>query len=370
MDKKRKIIIGVSIAISVVILGGGALGFHNYSVKAEEKAKVVQKKEERNKIKKLKKEVLSYYTDDKKTNIKQEIEISDLKETSLDLSELTKNGKNDTKEVDEMELDIYLARKMLSLRWNVINLLDENGVLKENADVEGTEESVNAYKETKPEFFIEQKKALNEAKNQETQIKNAECKVNQLFATVIKEDVKEGITWDNYNVAKTEIDKIKQDKAKNSLLEYLKKPNEYLKKKDEQNKAKAAEQQAVVSEQAKENNSNANNNEGSSNSSQSNKSYNNSSNGSSSSSSKSNGSSSSKNYSSSNGSNNSGIANKGSSSTSKSTGGNTKSSGGESTGSKSSSNNSGNSTSPNYDYDKKSDSESNVNGGSNDYWGW
>ncbi|MBC1697550.1 hypothetical protein HB942_13405 [Listeria welshimeri] len=381
MDKKRKIIVGVSIAVGLVILGGGALGFHNYNVKAEEKAMTV--KQNKNKVKALQEEVNKFYTNPKKEDIVEDAKKDDVKELLEKALKLPKDLDN-AKELQTLTTDINDLRKMVYARDKVMSLLDDQKALVSGANIQLAQEDIDRLKTIKPIFVEEQQKVIDEANNQKKVIDEATTKVNNLFTTEQKTEVKKEVTRDTYNVAKEAVNKIKQKQAKEELLKNLDTVNKSLTEKEKKEKQAAAEkavqnETSKPAESTKSADSNSSSNESNS---SSNKSSNNNSGGD-----RSSGSSTPKNpvtdgkqSSGDNGNTKSSSGNKstnkssGGSGTTKSSGGSNKSSGGNS--SKQSGGNSGNKSNnnggdkSNYDYDKKSDTEKNVNGGTNDYWGW
>lgn len=381
MDKKRKIIVGVSIAVGLVILGGGALGFHNYNVKAEEKAMTV--KQNKNKVQALQEEVNKFYTNPKKEDIVEDVKKDDVKELLEKALKLPKDLDN-AKELQTLTTDINDLRKMVYARDKVMSLLDDQKALVSGANIQLAQEDIDRLKTIKPIFVEEQQKVIDEANNQKKVIDEATTKVNNLFTTEQKTEVKKEVTRDTYNVAKETVNKIKQKQAKEELLKNLDTVNKSLTEKEKKEKQAAAEkavqnETSKPAESTKSADSNSSSNESNS---SSNKSSNNNSGGD-----RSSGSSTPKNpvtdgkqSSGDNGNTKSSGGNKstnkssGGSGTTKSSGGSNKSSGGNS--SKQSGGNSGNKSNnnggdkSNYDYDKKSDTEKNVNGGTNDYWGW
>lgn len=376
MDKKRKIIIGVSIAISLVILGGGALGFHYTSVKAEEKE---QAQQEKNEIKEVQKEINSYFSNAKKENLADNVTKEDLDNLSNKIKKLPKKNLDYMQEIQVLTKDFTDLTNMFLAKKNVDSLLDGQQVLVSGANIEMAQTDVDILKDKKPVFVEEQQKIINEAKSQEKVIKEAQGKVNDLFKDVNKVTVKSDVSRDTYNAAKESVSKIKNKDIQANLTKELDKVNAYLTKKETAAKEKqeTAYEQAAEKAQANENN-NATSNKESSQSGQRNKEYssNNNSGGNSSSSQKSSGSSSSKSYSSSSGSSNSGSTNKGSSSTSKSNGSSNKSSGSSSSGNSSSgskpSSNSGSDSKTDYNTNDEgiNGTSENQNGGSDISWGW
>ncbi|TYV00742.1 hypothetical protein [Listeria monocytogenes] len=245
MDKKRKWIIGVSIAIGLVILGGGALGFHYHSVKAEEKkqaeAQEAQSKKLQQTIQTYQKEVNAWYTDDKKEGLQKattEKEITSM-ESKLKKLEGKEMSVDTAAKLNTLVMDVGYARSMLDAQTKVASLFDGTGALVENAQLEAAEKAVNQLKETKPAFVKAQQKRLTEAKNQVKTIEEATKAVNALYTNDKRETVQSNVTQVNYTTAKTKVASIKQAKAKKTLSDALAKVETVLQKQKE-----VAQQQA------------------------------------------------------------------------------------------------------------------------------
>ncbi|EPP2127180.1 toxin Cry1Ac domain D-VI-related protein [Listeria monocytogenes] len=352
MDKKRKIIVGVSIAVGVLLLGGGALGFHNYSVKAEQKEMAL--KQNKNEVKALQEEINKCFTNSKKENIVASLKKEDVKE----LHEKTKKLPKDldvAKERQSVITDVDDLIKMVYAREKVASLLDDQQVLVAGANIKLAQADVDRLKTKKPVFAEEQQKVIDEANNQQKVIDEATAKVNSLYTNDKKTEVKSDVTREAYNLAKEAVDKIKQKQRKESLIVSLDTVNKFLNEKDAQKQAAGQKNQQNVATNDSET---ASSNESGSKSSGSNGNSSNYSGGNNSSSSSSSG-------------NNSTSKSAGGSSASKSSGGSSKSSGG------SSSNKSKGTTGgskPKTDYDTKKEgingSTENQNGGTDTAWGW
>ncbi|EBF5150740.1 hypothetical protein FH008_06075 [Listeria monocytogenes] len=239
MDKKRKWIIGVSIAIGLVILGGGALGFHYHSVKAEEKkqaeAQQAQSKKLQQTIQTYQKEVNTWYTDDKKEGLQKtttEKEITSM-ESKLKKLEGKEMSVDTAAKLNTLVMDVGYARSMFDAQTKVDSLFDKSGALVENAQLEAAEKAVNKLKETKPAFVKAQQKRLTEAKNQVKTIEEATKAVNALYTNDKRETVQSNVTQANYTTAKTKVASIKQAKAKKTLSDALAKVEAVLQKQKE-----------------------------------------------------------------------------------------------------------------------------------------
>ncbi|EQC1968751.1 toxin Cry1Ac domain D-VI-related protein, partial [Listeria monocytogenes] len=269
-----------------------------------------------------------------------------------------------TRELKEMASEWAYAEYMYNYQLSVEKLLDTNGILREDANIQQVEEQrKDLVDNTKKENFAKSfDPILKEALAQQTQITEATKQVDSLYTSNEHKEVKDGITWDNYNKAKASVDKIKQGKANKDLTASLKKANDALKAQDAKKEAQAKAEQASqeVASNSNDTSTNSSSND----------------NATSKSSGKSSGSTSSGN------SNNSTSGNSGNSRSS-STDGNPKSSSGsssKSTGGSSSSNKSsskgssskstGGSTSKNAETGSTHIEEPNSDGGTNIYDGW
>ncbi|EAE8633117.1 hypothetical protein BR104_14745, partial [Listeria monocytogenes] len=191
MDKKRKIIVGVSIAVGVLLLGGGALGFHNYSVKAEQKEMAL--KQNKNEVKALQEEINKCFTNSKKENIVASLKKEDVKE----LHEKTKKLPKDldvAKERQTVITDVDDLIKMVYAREKVASLLDDQQVLVAGANIKLAQADVDRLKTKKPVFAEEQQKVIDEANNQQKVIDEATAKVNSLYTNDKKTEVKSDVT--------------------------------------------------------------------------------------------------------------------------------------------------------------------------------
>ncbi|MBC2251137.1 hypothetical protein HCB49_14170 [Listeria sp. FSL L7-0123] len=225
MEKKRKIIIGVSLAVAVVILGGGALGFHNYSVKADQKEMAL--KQSNSEVKALQEEINKYFTNSKKENIVASFKKEDVKVLLEKAKKLPKDLDN-AKAMQTITTDIDDLMKMVYAREKVASLLDDQQVLVAGANIQLAQADVDRLKTKKPVFAEEQQKVIDEANNQKKIIDEATAKVNQLFTSDQKTDVKSGTTREAYNQAKENVSKIKQSLAKENLNKYLDKVSAYV----------------------------------------------------------------------------------------------------------------------------------------------
>lgn len=242
MDKKRKIIVGVSVAVGLVILGGGALGFHNYNVKAEEQEMAL--KQDQNKVKALQEEINKCFTNSKKENIVASVKKEDVKELHEKVKKLPKNL-DVAKERQTVITDVDDLIKMVYAREKVASLLDNQQVLVAGANIKLAQADVDRLKTKKPVFAEEQQKVIDEANNQQKVIDEATAKVNSLYTNDKKTEVKSDVTREAYNLAKEAVDKIKQKQRKESLNVSLDTVNKYLNEKE-----KEAQKQAEAEKKA------------------------------------------------------------------------------------------------------------------------
>ncbi|MBC2187288.1 hypothetical protein HCB28_14000 [Listeria sp. FSL L7-0253] len=243
MEKKRKIIIGVSLAVAVVILGGGALGFHNYSVKADQKEMAL--KQSNSEVKALQEEINKCFTNSKKENIVASFKKEDVKVLLEKAKKLPKNLDN-AKAIQTITTDIDDLMKMVYAREKVASLLDDQQVLVAGANIQLAQADVDRLKTKKPVFAEEQQKVIDEANNQKKIIDEATAKVNNLYTNDKKTEVKSDVARDAYNLAKEAVDKIKQKQSKESLTISLDTVNKFLNEKDNQKQAAAQKNQQNI----------------------------------------------------------------------------------------------------------------------------
>ncbi|EAD9483304.1 hypothetical protein H8486_001252 [Listeria monocytogenes] len=364
LTNKKKWLIGLAI-ITVVVAGSIGWGVNSYAKEKEEQQQITEQEKQ---IDDVAKKVDALYLDDTKEFLAKDISKDKIEEADKALQALKDEKiltKKITRELKEMASEWAYAEYMYDYQLSVEKLLDTNGILREDANIQQVEEQrKDLVDNTKKENFAKSfDPILKEALAQQTQITEATKQVDSLYTSNEHKEVKDSITWDNYNKAKASVNKVKQEKANKDLTAALKKANDALKaqdaKKEAQAKAEKASQEVASNSNDTSANSSSNNNATSK------------------SSGKSSGSTSSGN------SNNSTSGNSGNS-RSGSTGGNSKSSSGSSskpTGGSSSSNKSssnsgssskstGGSTSKNAETGSTHIEEPNSDGGTNIYDGW
>ncbi|ECP4565093.1 hypothetical protein FZQ62_14455 [Listeria monocytogenes] len=365
LPKKNKWLIGIALSV-IVIAGAIGWGVNSYAKEKEEQQQITEQEKQ---IADVAKKVDALYLDDTKEFLAKDISKDKIEEADKALQALKDEKiltKKITREIKEVASEWAYAEYMYDYQLSVEKLPDTNGILREDANIQQVEEQrKDLVENTKKENFAKSfDPILKEALAQQTQIREATKQVDSLYTSNEHKEVKDGITWGNYNKAKASVDKVKQEKANKDLTASLKKANDALKaqdaKKEAQAKAEKASQEVASNSNDTSTNSSSNDNAtskssgssspGSSGNSNSGSSSNSSrsSNSPSSSSSKSSGSSSSASKSPSNG--NSSKSSNGSSSKS----GNSKSSSGSSSS----------------DSSKSTWTEENEMGGTNIYEGW
>ncbi|MCD2255043.1 toxin Cry1Ac domain D-VI-related protein [Listeria marthii] len=243
MEKKRKIMIGVSVAVGVLMLGGAVLGFHNYSVKADQKEMAL--KQSNSEVKALQEEINKCFTNSKKENIVASFKKEDVKVLLEKAKKLPKNMDN-AKAMQTITTDIDDLMKMVYAREKVASLLDDQQVLVAGANIQLAQADVDRLKTKKPVFAEEQQKVIDEANNQKKIIDEATAKANNLYTNDKKTEVKSDVTRDAYNLAKEAVDKIKQKQSKESLTISLDTVNKFLNAKDDQKQAAAQKNQQNI----------------------------------------------------------------------------------------------------------------------------
>ncbi|HAO6394063.1 TPA: hypothetical protein IQC11_001358 [Listeria monocytogenes] len=363
LPKKNKWLITIALS-AIVIAGAIGWGVNSYAKEKEEQQQITEQEKQ---IDDVAKKVDALYLDDTKEFLAKDISKDKIEEADKALQALKDEKiltKKITRELKEMASEWAYAEYMYNYQLSVEKLLDTNGILREDANIQQVEEQrKDLVDNTKKENFAKSfDPILKEALAQQTQITEATKQVDSLYTSNEHKEVKDGITWDNYNKAKASVDKIKQGKANKDLTASLKKANDALKAQDAKKEAQAKAEQASqeVASNSNDTSTNSSSND----------------NATSKSSGKSSGSTSSGN------SNNSTSGNSGNSRSS-STDGNPKSSSGsssKSTGGSSSSNKSsskgssskstGGSTSKNAETGSTHIEEPNSDGGTNIYDGW
>ncbi|EDN9477312.1 TPA: toxin Cry1Ac domain D-VI-related protein [Listeria monocytogenes] len=370
LPKKNKWLIGIVLS-AIVIVGAIGWGVNSYAKEKEEQQQITKQEKQ---IADVAKKVDALYLDDTKEFLAKDISKDKIEEADK-ASQALKDEKKLTKEIAQkvkgLASDWGLADVMYNYQLEVEKLLDPNKVLREDANIQQVEEQrKDLVENTKKENFAKSfDPILKEAIAQREQITEATKQVDSLYTSNEHKEVKDGITWDNYNKAKASVDKVKQGKANKDLTASLKKANDALKAQDAKKEAQAKAEQASQEVASNSNDTSAN--------SSSNDNATSNSSGESSGSTSSGNSTSSASGNSGNSSSSNGSSKSSSSSSSKSASGSSKSNK-SSSNSGSSSKASGGSTSKNEkggpDYHVSDDELTNIgeneNGGTDYAWGW
>ncbi|HCV8541115.1 TPA: hypothetical protein OWU96_002704 [Listeria monocytogenes] len=356
----------ITIALSAIVIAGAiGWGVNSYAKEKEEQQQITKQEKQ---IADVAKKVDALYLDDTKEFLAKDISKDKIEEADK-ASQVLKDEKILTKEIAQKVKDLASdwghADVMYNYQLEVEKLLDPNKVLREDSNIQQVEEQrKDLVENTKKENFAKSfDPILKEAIAQREQITEATKQVDSLYTSNEHKEVKDGITWDNYNKAKASVDKVKQEKANKDLTTGLKKANDALKAQDAKKEAQAKAEQASQEVASNSNDTSANSSSND--------------NATSKSSGKSSGSTSSGN------SNNSTSGNSGNSRSSStdgnpksSSGSSSKSTGGSSSSNKSSSNSgsssksTGGSTSKNAETGSTHIEEPNSDGGTNIYDGW
>jgi hypothetical protein len=246
---KKKWMIGIGVALIVV----GGYGFTQYQTyaKAEEEKQALQVKQEKidKKVTSYEKEAVSFYLNNNKELLAQDVTIEDVEalKRKLQLVEKQEMRAKTEKKWNTATVDTINAGKMIVLREKVNQLVDKNGALTEKANVADAEKQAKDLKEIKPVFYAAQNKKIQEAKRQQMQITKAKQAVDALFTDATRKNIKPNVKRDQFQAALNEKNKVKQPKAKQMLIQDLNRVENYLINQEKQ----AAAQQAQEVEQSK-----------------------------------------------------------------------------------------------------------------------
>lgn len=244
LSKRTSWILAIS---GIIVAGGICWGIYSYIDNKNQLA------DQETQVAKLEKQVNDLYADKTKELLKKDISEKEIEtaeksldafkgktlltpEITEDMAQITKNWGN--------------ADYMYTYQMQVETLLDPNGALRADADIQKVEtQRADLIKNTKKETFAKSfDPVLKEASAQQNQIDVANQQVTALYSNFDKKEVKKDLTWDTYNKAKASVDKVKQAKAKQNLTTNLKPANDALKAEDEK-EAQAAEAAKVAAAQ-------------------------------------------------------------------------------------------------------------------------
>lgn len=245
---KKKWIIGIG--IGAVLLVGGSYGLTQYQThaKAEEEQQTFDQQQDKlaKQVASYKKEAAAFYLTAKKERLAQDVTAEQVTALASKLDGL--EGKEMrvaiAEKLNTTIVDTAYAEKMVALRDKVNGLLDKNGSLAEKANVAAVEKQATGLKEAKPVFYVEQNKIIQQAKQQQAQIKKANEAVDALFTDTSRKTIKSNVTRAQFQSALKEKNKVKQVKAKQVLIQDLNRVESYLTAQEKQ----AAERQAQAAQ--------------------------------------------------------------------------------------------------------------------------
>ncbi|HAA6501937.1 TPA: hypothetical protein P8758_001326 [Listeria monocytogenes] len=259
LPKKNKWLIGIALS-AIVIAGAIGWGVNSYAKEKEEQQQITEQEKQ---IADVAKKVDALYLDDTKEFLAKDISKDKIEEADKALQALKDEKiltKKITREIKEVASEWAYAEYMYDYQLSVEKLLDTNGILREDANIQQVEEQrKDLVENTKKENFAKSfDPILKEALAQQTQITEATKQVDSLYTSNEHKEVKDGITWDNYNKAKASVDKVKQGKANKDLTASLKKANDALKAQDAKKEAQAKAEQASQEVASNSNDTSAN----------------------------------------------------------------------------------------------------------------
>lgn len=231
------------VALALLLVGGAYGGYKVYEHKQEQQLE----QQQLNTIKALQNSVTTLYKDLKKELLAENINQKKIDQVKQELQKKEKSFSLDNqKKFDSLLVDIQHAENMYKLQEESSQLLDENGVLKENANIAKVEEYASELHKIKPLFVETVTVKINEAKTQQTDIVDATNSVNSLFVKEDRKEVKDDVIRGHYDAAVNAVNKIKQEKAKQELSVFLNVVNSFITQKE----ALAAKAQEELQKQA------------------------------------------------------------------------------------------------------------------------
>lgn len=226
---KKKFIAG---AMAAVVLVGGGYGGYTVYANYQEKQEVQKQLDA---ISDLQSKVNNMYIDSEKEFSAEGLTQENIDEVNKELKKL--EGKEFTQEtagkLNTVIMDLGYVTSMFELQNLVDNLLDENGVLTEEADIEAASEKAEELQLYKEAFVTEQEADIEEANAQQEVIEVAREKLLSFFTGSENEDVKPDVTRTDYNEAKELVEKIKQVETKADFSNVLITVDTYLTEQEE-----------------------------------------------------------------------------------------------------------------------------------------
>lgn len=235
------------VALALTLVGGAYGGYKVYEHRQEQHLE----QQQLNTIKDLQNSVITLYKDTKKELLAENINQMKIDQVKQDLQCQKENSfsLHNKKKFASIKVDLRNAEKMFQLQEEAGQLLDENGVLTENANIASVEEYASELHRIKPLFVETVFLKINEAKTQQNDILVATDSVNSLFVTEERKEVKDDIIRGPYDAAVNAVNKIKQEKAKRELSVFLEQVNRFITQKE----VLAAKAQEESQKQALEN---------------------------------------------------------------------------------------------------------------------
>ncbi|MBH0167157.1 hypothetical protein IHV12_19720 [Fictibacillus sp. 7GRE50] len=234
---KNKVIVGF---LSAALVTGG--GFYTYSnhVEAVESKRVEAQQTET--ITDIQKRVDKLYSNSKKEFLSKGINYDQIQVIKRDLE--NQEGKGFTTDnavkLNTAIMELSDAENMLQLQTLVQGLLDQKGVLIENAAISKASEKASNLKGIKPAFADQQLRVINVAKQQDVQLKDSTKKVHSLFLNLQQKKVRPEVNQQQLEAIKKQVSQIKQENTKKGLMDLLNVVGHEIKKK-EQSKMKVIE---------------------------------------------------------------------------------------------------------------------------------
>ncbi|WP_051120151.1 L,D-transpeptidase family protein [Bacillus sp. 1NLA3E] len=237
---KRKTIMFSMIIIFILIGMGFSYVHHIQKVKAAEQKKTEEYNDQL--IKSAKEMVGNLYANDKKEALATDIS-----------DEKIKKALNKVGQVKDVSLKKTLVKEinnvafLLKVQTDLASLLID-GVLIEGADEEkiaALSKNVDKVKPINPKIYNTFNSVLEEISTQFNTIKTAKEKLSALFTDLETSTVKDDITRDMFNDAKSSIDSIKNKKVKESFASLIAKVDSSLTSKEKQEKLKQEQQNAL-----------------------------------------------------------------------------------------------------------------------------
>jgi hypothetical protein len=217
-------------ALALMLVGGAYGGYKVYEHRQEQQIE----QQQLDTIQALQKSVNTLYKDAKKEFLTETINRKKIDQVKQELQSQEEESFSleNKKKFDRLLVELTNAEDMYLLQEEAGQLLDDNGVLKEDAAIAKVEEHASELHKSKPLFVEKVFVKINEAKTQQTDIINATNAVNSLFVKEDRKDVKDDVIRGHYDAAVNAVNKIKQEKAKQELSISLEQVNTFVTQKE------------------------------------------------------------------------------------------------------------------------------------------